>query len=153
MARSFIRPCRPRAQKSNAEREIVVVANELIRRAAGKPVAPGLRIKAQQMVAVFVCFSDPQFADDAAFGKKLLHLVACSLLVRDYAFVQLSVPFSAGSESISFSLSNSTHIQWIGNSAIIKISAGHLPQLRAVTAKRAERQCGFAWEMTGVPGR
>jgi hypothetical protein len=80
MARSFIRPCRPRAQKSNAEREIVVVANELIRRAAGKPVAPGLRIKAQQMVAVFVCFSDPQFADDAAFGKKLLHLVACSLL-------------------------------------------------------------------------
>jgi len=105
MARSFIRPCRPRAQKSNAEREIVVVANELIRRAAGKPVAPGLRIKAQQMVAVFVCFSDPQFADDAAFGKKLLHLVACSLLVRDYAFVQLSVPFSAGSESISFSLS------------------------------------------------
>ncbi len=104
MARSFIRPCRPRAQKSNAEREIVVVANELIRRAAGKPVAPGLRIEAQQMVAVFVCFSDPQFADDTAFGKKLLQLVACSLLV-DYAFVQLSVPFSAGSESISFSLS------------------------------------------------
>jgi hypothetical protein len=132
MARSFIRPCRPRAQKSNAEREIVVVANELIRRAAGKLVAPGLRIKAQQMV--FVSFSDPQFADDTAFGKQLLHLVARSLLLRDCAFVQLSVPFSAGSESISFSLSNSTHIQWIGNSAIIKISAGHLPQLRAVTA-------------------
>ena len=30
----------------------------------------GLRIEAQQMVAVFVCFSDPQFADDTAFGKK-----------------------------------------------------------------------------------
>jgi hypothetical protein len=54
MAKRFIRPCRPRAQKSNAEREIVVVG---------------------------------------------------SLLARDYAFVQLSVPFSAGSEFISFSLS------------------------------------------------
>jgi hypothetical protein len=56
------------------------------------------------MVAVFVCFSDPQFADDTAFGKKFFHLLP-ALLVRDYAFVQLSVPFSAGSESISFSLS------------------------------------------------
>jgi hypothetical protein len=59
----------------------------------------GLRIKAR---ANGICqLSDPQFADDIAFGKQLLHLVARSLLLRDCAFVQRSVPFSAGSESIS----------------------------------------------------
>jgi hypothetical protein len=31
-------------------------------------------------------WSDAQFANDTGFGKKLLHLFASSLLVRDYAF-------------------------------------------------------------------
>jgi hypothetical protein len=45
------------------------------------------------------------FADDAAFGEKLFHWVACSVVVQNYAFAQLSVPFGAGAESLSVSLS------------------------------------------------
>jgi hypothetical protein len=64
-------------------------------------------------------------------------------LVRDSAFVQLSVPFSAGSEPISFSLCvcaqalfESTHVQCIGNRAIIKISAGYFTPFGAMPRRR-----------------
>jgi hypothetical protein len=34
---------------------------------------PAARIEPQHMVAVFGGFADPQFADNAAFGKNVLH--------------------------------------------------------------------------------
>src|SRR4029077_9295816 len=59
-----------------AGRQIDIFANEVIRDATGKPVAPALRVKTKQMLAVFGRFSDPQFADYAAFGKDFLHWVS-----------------------------------------------------------------------------
>jgi hypothetical protein len=56
------------------------------------------------MGAVSVCFSAPHCADDTAFGKKLFHRIACSVVVQDNAFAQLTVPFSAEAESLSVSL-------------------------------------------------
>ena len=55
------------------DRQIDVIADEIIGYAAGEPVMPALWIEPQHMVAVFFRFSDPQFADHAAFGKNILH--------------------------------------------------------------------------------
>src|SRR5208282_701118 len=54
-------------------RQIDVVANEVVGYAAAKSAVPAFRVQPQHMVAVFVCFADPQFADYAAFGKNVLH--------------------------------------------------------------------------------
>jgi hypothetical protein len=54
-------------------RQIDVAANEIVGYAAAKPAVPAFRVKPQHMVAVFVRFADPQFADHAAFGKNVLH--------------------------------------------------------------------------------
>jgi len=53
--------------------QINVIANEIVRHAACEPAMPTVRIETQHMVAVFCRFSNPQFADHAAFGKNILH--------------------------------------------------------------------------------
>src|SRR5262249_24590506 len=53
-----------------------IVADELIRDAAGKTVTPALCIQTQQMVSIFGGLTDPQFADYTAFGKDFLHWVS-----------------------------------------------------------------------------
>ena len=55
-------------------RQIDVVANEIVGYAAAESAVPALGVEPQHMVAVFVRFADPQFADHAAFGKNVLHL-------------------------------------------------------------------------------
>ena len=54
-------------------RQIDVIANEIVGYAAAEPIVPARGIEPQQMVAVFIGFADPQFADYTAFGKNVLH--------------------------------------------------------------------------------
>ena len=48
--------------------------------AAGETVAPAFGIEAKNVIAIFRCFADPQFADHTAFGKDFLHLGLLTLL-------------------------------------------------------------------------
>ena len=56
--------------------QIDVIANEFVGYAAGKPIVPALGIETQHVIAVFGRLADPQFADDAAFGKDFVHWVS-----------------------------------------------------------------------------
>ena len=55
------------------DRQVDVVADEVLGYAAAKPALPAAWIEAQQMIAIFCRFADPQLADHAAFGKNILH--------------------------------------------------------------------------------
>ena len=50
-------------------RQIGIFADELVGHAAAEPAVAAIRIEAQHMIAVFCRFTDPQFADHAAFGR------------------------------------------------------------------------------------
>ena len=50
-----------------------MTGNEFVGHRAGKAPVPALAIKPQQVVAVGVGFADPQFADHAAIGQRLVH--------------------------------------------------------------------------------
>jgi hypothetical protein len=47
--------------------------NEFVGDRAGKTPVPALSIKPQQVVTVGVSFADPQFADHATIGQRLVH--------------------------------------------------------------------------------
>jgi hypothetical protein len=47
---------------------------EFVGNDAGEASVPALAIKAQQMVAIFIAFVDPQFADHAAVGQRVVHV-------------------------------------------------------------------------------
>jgi len=48
--------------------------DELVRYRAGKTPAPAFAVEPKQVVAIDVGFVDPQFADHAAIGQRLVHL-------------------------------------------------------------------------------
>src|SRR5262249_32628483 len=49
-----------------ADREVDVAADELVRYPAAEPVAPAFAVETQQVVAVKLGFTDPQLADHSA---------------------------------------------------------------------------------------
>jgi len=55
------------------ERQIGIVANELVGHRAGKAVAATVGIETQQMVAIVLGFADPQFPDQASLGQRVMH--------------------------------------------------------------------------------
>jgi len=57
-------------------RQIGIFADEVVGHAAGEPAVATRRIEAQHMVAEFFRFTNPQFADHAAFWKNVLHWVS-----------------------------------------------------------------------------
>jgi hypothetical protein len=48
--------------------------DELVRYRAGKAPVPAFAVEPKQVVAIGVGFVDPQFADHAAIGQRLVHL-------------------------------------------------------------------------------
>jgi hypothetical protein len=65
----------------DAERQIGIIAHEVVRHRAGKPVAPAVGVEPQQVVAICLGFADPQFADQTAVGEWIMHC-AFPLLVK-----------------------------------------------------------------------
>ena len=47
--------------------------DEVVGHRAGKAPAPAVAVEAEQVVAIGVGFADPQFADHAAVGQRLVH--------------------------------------------------------------------------------
>ena len=47
--------------------------NDLVRHRTGKAPAPAVMIETEQVVAIGVGLTDPQFADGAAIGQRLVH--------------------------------------------------------------------------------
>jgi hypothetical protein len=58
----------------DAERQIRIVADELVRHRPGKTVAPAVGIETQQVVAISLGFADPQFADQASMRERVTHV-------------------------------------------------------------------------------
>ena len=58
----------------DAERQIGIVADELVRHRAGKTVASTVAIETQQVVAISLGFADPQFADQASVREWVTHV-------------------------------------------------------------------------------
>src|SRR5262249_23206965 len=57
----------------NAECELGVLAQELVRYRAGKAAAAALQVEAQQMVAIEIGFCNPQFSNQAAARELVVH--------------------------------------------------------------------------------
>ena len=51
-----------------------VAGDEIVRHRAGKAPVAAFVVEAQQMVAIGVGLADPQFADRAAVGQRLVHV-------------------------------------------------------------------------------
>jgi hypothetical protein len=47
--------------------------HEFVGHRAGKTIAPAVGVEPQQMVAINLGFSDPQFADQATVGQGFIH--------------------------------------------------------------------------------
>ncbi|MGB7037644.1 MAG: hypothetical protein WBD71_19205 [Xanthobacteraceae bacterium] len=92
-----------------ARRQIRVAADEVIRHGAAEPVAPALGIQPKYVVAVCVSFADPQFADDAAFGKNFAQL-ALLALVADEARLLASSPESKRASRIRNAHNREHHV-------------------------------------------
>src|SRR6185437_3415178 len=48
--------------------------DEFVRHRAGKPPVAAVAVEAQQVIAIDISFADPQFADGAAVGQRLVHV-------------------------------------------------------------------------------
>ncbi len=89
------------------QRQIDVIADEVVGYAAAEPAAPAVAVEPQQVVAVFVGFADPQFADHAAFGKNFLHSGSPDIVV-DKTLLVASSPGASRAANDARRTSNQT---------------------------------------------
>src|SRR4029453_16325616 len=57
----------------DAEREIGIVAYEVVGHRAGKTIAPAVGVEPQQVLGIALGLADPQFADQAATRQSFMH--------------------------------------------------------------------------------
>ena len=69
-----------RAQRRTSRRRSLRM--NVVGHAAAEPAVPAAAVEPQQMVAIAVGFADPQFADQAAVGERILHFGSPDIAVR-----------------------------------------------------------------------